>query len=73
MQFCQFLRMRKKKAKTVITVKNKIVGVLEVKFLIVLFFLEINIPSAEVPDSNNATTKKIKAIVIILILDIPND
>ena len=63
----------KKKAKTVITVKNKIVGVLEVKFLIVLFFLEINIPSAEVPDSNNATTKKIKAIVIILILDIPND
>tara|TARA_B100000795_G_C22742674_1_gene416041 strand:- start:92 stop:259 length:168 start_codon:yes stop_codon:yes gene_type:complete len=46
------------------TIKNIIVGVLDVKFLIVLFFLVRNIPNAEVPESNNATAMNIKGIII---------
>ena len=45
-------------------IRNIIVGVLDVKFLIVLFFLLRNIPNAEVPESNNATTMNIKGIII---------
>ena len=45
-------------------IRNIIVGVLDVKFLIVLFFLLRNIPNTEVPESNNATTMNIKGIII---------